>query len=268
MPNVLLRSVLGLAVLWTVFAGGLPAATAGSCAGGADALFQVSTIDALLAGVYDGAMSLEVLTRHGDFGLGTFDALDGEMVVLDGVVYQVRVDGSVQVMPGAATTPLACVTCFSQDASLHLDTVAGFEDLCRQITAGLPGLNRFYAVRIAGSFSGVTTRSVPRQVKPYPPLAEAAKQQAVFELGAAQGTVVGFYSPAYVQKIGVPGYHLHFLDAAKARGGHLLDISGKNLTVSLDALDGFVLTLPDTPAFQQVNLSGDRSAELTRVEKK
>jgi acetolactate decarboxylase len=30
------------------------------------------------------------LLRHGDFGLGTFNRLDGEMLVNDGVCYQLR----------------------------------------------------------------------------------------------------------------------------------------------------------------------------------
>lgn len=267
--RVLLRFAVGVAVVVLSLGSSLPAALAGSCAGASgDALFQIATIDALLAGVYDGAMTLEALQAHGDFGLGTFDALDGEMVVLGGTVYQVRADGSVHAMPGAATTPFACVTCFQEDTHVVLAQVTSLDDLCRQITAALPGLNRFYAVRVEGAFTAVTTRSVPRQDKPYPPLAEAAKHQAVFDLGPAAGTVVGFYSPEFVQKIGVPGYHLHFLDAARARGGHLLDISGRNLTVRLDALDAFDLELPDTAAFRQANLSGDRSAELHSVEKK
>ena len=47
-------------------------------------VYQESTVDALLSGVYDGELPLEQLRKHGHFGIGTFDRLDGEMVLLDG----------------------------------------------------------------------------------------------------------------------------------------------------------------------------------------
>ena len=50
-----------------------------------DVLFQVSTIDALMQGVFDGFYSFNDLMAQGDFGIGTFDALEGEMIALDPV---------------------------------------------------------------------------------------------------------------------------------------------------------------------------------------
>ena len=61
------------------------------------AVYQTSTMGALLDGVYDGDVTIAELLRHGDFGLGTFNHLDGEMLVLDGVCYQLRGDGSAAV---------------------------------------------------------------------------------------------------------------------------------------------------------------------------
>src|SRR3712207_8423939 len=55
-------------------------------------LFQTSTIEALLDGNYEGDVTFAELEDRGDFGLGTFDALDGEMIALDGDFYQVRAD--------------------------------------------------------------------------------------------------------------------------------------------------------------------------------
>ena len=45
-----------------------------------ETLSQVSTINALLAGVYDGILTVGELKGYGDFGIGTFEGLDGEMV--------------------------------------------------------------------------------------------------------------------------------------------------------------------------------------------
>lgn len=51
-----------------------------------DILYQVSTINALLEGIYDGDTSYGELKQHGDFGIGTFSGLDGGMIELDGTV--------------------------------------------------------------------------------------------------------------------------------------------------------------------------------------
>jgi alpha-acetolactate decarboxylase len=62
---------------------------------GCDAeVYQFSTISALLEGVYDGDVTVAEILRHGDFGLGTFNHLDGEMVIFDGVCYRLRFDGT------------------------------------------------------------------------------------------------------------------------------------------------------------------------------
>ena len=51
----------------------------------AHVLFQISTSGALVAGVYSGLSTTKNVLEHGDFGLGTFADLDGEMVIVDGV---------------------------------------------------------------------------------------------------------------------------------------------------------------------------------------
>ena len=65
-------------------------------------MYQISTSTALVEGVDDGAVSSGFLLAQGDFGLGTFENLDGEMVILDGIIYQVRGDGSVTRRDGRA----------------------------------------------------------------------------------------------------------------------------------------------------------------------
>jgi alpha-acetolactate decarboxylase len=74
-----------------------------------------------------------------------------------------------------------------------------------------------------GMFDEVRTRTVQRQVRPFPPLTEAAKHQAEKVFNGVQGTLAGFRSPAYAQGIGVAGFHLHFLRQDKQAGGHALD---------------------------------------------
>ena len=66
---------------------------------------QTSTIDALLAGVYDGNLSCRELVHYGDMGIGTFDHLEGEMIIVNGAVYQVKADGKVYTPDMGIKTP-------------------------------------------------------------------------------------------------------------------------------------------------------------------
>ncbi len=233
----------------------------------ADVLFQTGTIDALLAGVYDGTTTCGELLRHGDLGLGTFDGLEGEMVVFGDKVYQVRADGSVRTMPPDTTTPFAAVTPFQADMTLTLTGVTSLKDFFQRLQEKLPGKNLFYAIKITGVFDHIKARSVPKQQKPYPPLAEVVKTQSVFEYDNAAGNIVGFYCPAFTQKINVPGFHVHFLSKDKKTGGHILDLQAKTLTVELDQTANLYLELPTHAAAQKVDFSKDASEELEKVEK-
>ena len=72
-------------------------------------LFQASTIGALLDGAYDGDVTFAELAEHGDLGLGTLDALDGEMIALDGRFYRADVDGGIHpVDPVAGRRSRSC----------------------------------------------------------------------------------------------------------------------------------------------------------------
>lgn len=230
-------------------------------------LYQYSTIDALLQGVYDGGVTMQNLTTHGDFGVGTFDHLDGEMIVLDGTVYQARADGTVVPAAPAGTTPFAAVTFFRTDRTSQLSRLDNLSSLTSTIDTLLPGKNHFSMIRIEGTFPMVKVRSVPAQQKPYPKLEEAVKGQAVYNLSNVTGTVVGVWSPAFVQGINVPGYHLHFISADRKTGGHILDIVTDQATLSLDEISDFSMELPITGDFLTTDLSGNQSGALGTVEK-
>lgn len=233
-----------------------------------DALTQISTIDTLLNGIYDGVISLDDLKQYGDFGIGTFDSLDGEMIFNDGVFYQVKSDGIAYIPSGSVTAPFAAVTFFDTDKEVPLAAGTGYLDLQTFLDGLIPTENIFYAVEITGTFSYVQTRSVPPQQKPYPPLAEITANQAVFEFHDVEGTIVGFISPPYVNGINVPGYHLHFLTADKKAGGHLLNLQISQATASIDYISEFNLTLPGSDSdFYNLDLTPDMSDDLEQVEK-
>jgi acetolactate decarboxylase len=229
-------------------------------------LTQVSTIDALLAGSYDGQMTLENLLKYGDFGLGTFDALDGEMIVLDHQVYQARADGTVHLMPTNATTPFACVVNFKPDMTPCLKSVLTDESFQTAVDQLAPNQNLFLAVKFHGYFTSMKVRSVPKQEKPYPPLAEVTQHQSVFEYTGVKGTVLGFRCPAFVKGINVTGWHLHFISDDKTKGGHILDFTTVGGNLQLDACNRFYMMLTDKEQFAALDLTKDRSAELKKVE--
>ncbi|HEY3396685.1 MAG TPA: acetolactate decarboxylase [Armatimonadota bacterium] len=207
-------------------------------------LFQVSTIGALLAGGYDGLLSFEQLRRQGDFGLGTADALDGEMIGVDGSFYQVKADGKAYPVDPTNTTPFAVVSFFHPDLTAELSACDNLAALQDQIVARFPATNQPYAVKLTGDFDYLQTRSVPRQHPPFPPLAEVIKTQSVFEFHQVHGVLVGFWLPEYMKSLNVAGFHLHFLTADRSAGGHLLEARLTKGTLELGSARRFVMSLP------------------------
>ncbi len=236
--------------------------------GSKDVLFQASTINALLAGVYDGDMTFRTLRQHGDFGLGTVNRLDGEMIGLDGKFYQIKTDGKAYLIPDTMKTPFAEVAFFNPDTTFKIkDSIGNYVQLKSYLSRWLSVKNIFYAIKIEGTFSYIKTRSVPSQKKPYPLLVNVVKHQATFEFHQAKGTLAGFWCPAYVKGIGVPGYHFHFITDDRKAGGHLLACRMKNVTVQIDPISAFYMVLPQSKAFDKINLTVGKQKELEKVEK-
>ena len=239
-----------------------------AAAGGADrdTVYQAAPIQSLSVGVYDGFITFADLKKHGATGLGTFNALDGEMVGVDGVFYQVKNDGTVLKAQDSALTPFAVVTFFDEDLVLEAEGISGLADLTAKIDARLPSKNLFYAVRVDGLFDYVKVRSVPAQEKPYVKLAEAVGRQSVFERSKIRGTVIGFRSPEFAEKINVPGYHFHFISAERDFGGHLLDLRSGALKVRVDSSAALTLIMPESGSYISAELGGDEHRDLKKIE--
>ena len=232
-----------------------------------DTLTQASTIDALIKGIYDGTTTFSELKKHGDFGIGTIDHLDGEVLALDGIFYQITSDGKVHQIPGTATTPLAIVTWFEADQTKPVGEAGTLAALEEWLDGQMGSVNYFYAVKIKGTFADIKVRSVPRQNPPYATLPEVVKTQAVFELKNVKGTLVGFRCPPYVKGINVPGYHFHFLTDDKQAGGHVLDCTITSGEAAWDVLDKLEMILPGTDAFQKADFSQHDAQAVKTVEK-
>ncbi|WP_263356768.1 acetolactate decarboxylase [Acidicapsa ligni] len=228
-------------------------------------LFQVSTSRALVQGVYQEAVSSTRLLGHGDFGLGTFDELDGEMVVLDGIVYQVRSDGTVHHIDGDVGTPFATVLFFSPGEDVQLQSLESFAALCAVCDQHRASQNIFYAFRVDGVFSHVHTRAMHKQQSGVS-LKTAAGRQPEFHFNDIEGTLVGFWSPQYVGSVDIPGYHFHFLSKDRTKGGHVLECAGADIRLQIEIVKEFHLSLPDTEEFLQADLTVDLSKDLSAAE--
>jgi acetolactate decarboxylase len=225
---------------------------------------------ALLNGVYDGDCSVEHLLTRGDFGVGTFNALDGEMLLVDGTCYRLSSDGSVGPTQQTVQSPFAVVTRFeahvTQDIAEPL-TLAEVRDLLVSLT---PSDNYLYAFRIRGDFEFVRTRTVARQSPPYRRLVEVTKGEPVQVFSNVSGDIVGFRTPVFQQGIGIAGDHAHFIDEARSQGGHVLDLALTRGTIEVCIGTDLHLELPRTVAFERADLNDDpveREAEVTATER-
>jgi acetolactate decarboxylase len=228
-------------------------------------LFQVSTSGALVQGVYERAVSSNLLLNYGGFGLGTFENLDGEMVVLDGVIYQVRSDGAVTKIVEGTGTPFAVVVHFIADRDQNIESASSFEDLTRICDQYRDSDNLFYAFRIDGRFAHIHTRAM-RETRERLPLAKSATIQPEFDFTDVDGTLVGIWASQFSSALNIAGYHFHFLSEDRTKGGHLLECSGGNLRVRVERLNDFHLSLPESEEFLRADLTKDPSKDLAYAE--
>lgn len=206
-------------------------------------LYQVSNITALKAGSYKGTITIGELQKHGNFGIGTLDGLDGEMVVLDGVFYQVKSSGEVIRLKDHLKAPFAVVTFFKPLKSASIrgeapNNYKGLKDRLDSLINPGPGI---YAIKIEGIFNKLKLRSPPKQSQPYPTLIQALKGQSIFNRKETSGTMVGVRFPQYMSGVNASGYHFHFISSNGRVGGHLLDCSPRDIRVFWQRLERFVM---------------------------
>lgn len=234
-----------------------------------DTLYQVSLLQGLLQGDYNGSISIGELKACGDTGIGTFDRLNGELIMVDGVVYRAAGDGTVEVPSDDETIPFSNVTFMDADEEVSINNVASFDDLMEILNRKVAELggNRFYMIRIDGVFNTVYTRSEYAQDKPYEPLVVVLEtDQTFFDMENVSGTVVGLYCPAYMSELNNAGWHLHFISDDRTSGGHVLDLAIEEAVITWDYTDNFEMILPDNDEFTQIDFSIDRSEDVRRAE--
>jgi len=207
-------------------------------------LFQTSTVQALLGGAFDGDVTLGEILQQGDLGLGTLDGLDGELIVLEGQAWKANLDATLIRPDLSSKIPYAVVVPFSPGQPVQLRGPLPGSELERRLSLGTEGAERPTAIRIDGRFDAVRVRSVPKQQRPYPPLADAIAAQQVSELVDVRGTMVGFTFPDALEGIEMIGAHLHFVTDDRRRGGHVLSFTVREATAQLDSVTELRVELP------------------------
>jgi acetolactate decarboxylase len=230
-------------------------------------LFEISMSSALVEGLYQGSVCVGQMLEHGDLGLGTFVDLDGEMVILDGICYQIRANGTVAIVQRSALTPYALVVKFVPDKQCSLTSIASFEALTSECDRLRNSNNFFYAIRIDGTFSSVNARVMQRASKGVG-LREASAAQAEFTWAHEEGSLIGFWSPEFAGALSVPGYHFHYLSRDRQHGGHVLDCSISSAIIRICKIDNLHVSLPKTVEFMRADLSRDTSDDLKQAEQK
>jgi acetolactate decarboxylase len=232
-----------------------------------DKIYQISTINALLAGYYDGDKKVLDVKKHGDFGLGTFNGIDGEMVVYQGVVYQIKSTGEGLQAKNSLGVPFASVHFFQADKTQSIKNVQSYKQLKSFLDTFSKCRNYPCSFLIKGNFKYIKTRSAPKASKPYPPLAKhIIKTQKIFERKNINGALIGYYLPPYFEKLNVPGYHFHFLSEDKSFGGHVLGLELKDAKLSLDVLYDIDIALLKTSKFEEGRVEVN-DEDLNKVEK-
>ncbi|GAB3274938.1 alpha-acetolactate decarboxylase [Larkinella harenae] len=228
-------------------------------------MYQYSIIDALLAGAFDGEQTLGALKTKGDFGIGTFNRVDGELIMDQGKIYRVSYDGRIREMPDQDSTSVAFVKFFQADSSFTRKA-STLDQLEEELLAALSP-NEMYAIRMKGHFSTLNARAPGPAQKPYGTLKEhLAKNQYLFNLRETDGVVIGFLLPVYLARVNVPGFHFHYLANDHQSGGHIFGFTATDITVEIDKIQGYSVELNTHPDFRKVSLREDRQEELKKIE--
>lgn len=229
-------------------------------------IFMPSPINAVLEGLYEANTTMAELKSHGDFGIGTFNDLDGEMIMVDGQIYQMDINGCAHSVDDDERTPFAAVCRFKAISTDPIDQPVDADQFDNLLDKCLPSRNMMYAIRIEGLFSKVRTRAVKKTAN-YTPLAEAtsAQKESIFE--NVEGTLVGFYTPDFIPSVNVPGYHFHFIMADRTHGGHLLECGLSKGSVAIQFYTRLDLNLPLTLDYLSAEFNRDATEDLKKAER-
>ena len=80
-------------------------------------VYQHGTLGGLMESLMAGTAEIGTLLTQGDFGIGTLEGSNGEIILLDGTLYHANQTGEITILEGEELTPYAAVTRFQEDGA-------------------------------------------------------------------------------------------------------------------------------------------------------
>lgn len=233
-------------------------------------MYQVSTLQALALGYSRAVISVGELLQEGNTGLGTFEDVNGEMIVMDGRCFRADQDGQVTEITHETGVPFAAVAKLYGEQEFMLKDMPDITSVRQELTRKIEerfGLNSMHVVRIDGVFEKVDARSEAPYRSHHISLKEIlGKNQRAFLFEKVCGSLIGVYFPDYMDGINMPGWHLHFLSEDRTKGGHVFDVSIREGSVKVDKITRIEINLPKEAAFDTYSLKQDLQEEIKSVE--
>ena len=220
-------------------------------------IYQYSLLNALMDGVSETGIPVSKLASKGNQGLGTFARMNGELLFLDGKIYQLQAEGNIREADETDQIPFAVSTSFVPQLTKNVklkdkddidDILNGFND---------HAANLFMTYRINGRFDYLKCRTVRGQEYKGQPLSELGKKQSVETYESVEGTIIGFRTPKNWQGFGVAGEHLHFITHDRKAGGHVLEVTAANVEMQMAVASNVHIELPTTDDFNAAKLVTD-----------
>lgn len=218
-----------------------------------DVFYHYSIWWAFVNKVFEGDITAKELKTKGDMALGSYNLLDGELIMLDGTLYQAKENGEVLIPNDSIKVAYANAAFFDKDGGFTIDKVDNYDSLRAIINAKLPSKNFFYAFKITGDFKKMTCGGLHKQEPPFEKgLDVLIPSRPLFEREHFSGTMVGFYCPEFIGNINVAGFHFHFVSNDKKFAGHVMAFEAENLTLEFDKMSAYQFVLPETEAYENV----------------
>lgn len=212
------------------------------------ALFQHNTLGSVMVGNYDGTITVEEVLTKGNLGIGTYDKIDGELIVLDKIPYQAHSDGKIYKAKPEDTLPYISIADCTNGIEIEVPYKMEHPQFYEWLKPQLISPNLFSMIRVDGEFSSVKARVVKAQKKPYRSFKEAVSEQVIFKKEEMKGTIIGLYTPTLFGMISAQGFHSHIINDERDFGGHLLEFTINKGSVKLYAQDSLVQDLPTNNA--------------------
>jgi acetolactate decarboxylase len=233
-------------------------------------MYQVSTLQALALGYTRKVINVGELILKGDTGLGTFEDVNGEMIMMGGHCYRANKNGRVSMVPPETGVPFAAVASLLGERQFAVDGLTSIEAVRSELTERIAeqfGLNSMHVIQIDGEFEEVAARSESPYRSHHVTLKEIlGETQKAFIFKNIRGSLVGVYFPDYMDGINMPGWHLHFLSEDRTQGGHVFDVRIRTGIARVDKVSNMELELPREAAFDTYALKQVPQEELESVE--